>query len=133
MLTNTNADARTLKALEIAQTADTWRQLRTREGELVYAIPSQTTRGLYYLTSTSSCTCLDAHHNGLRAARVGMDGLHSPCKHIRALALRKVLDEGAEHDLVLKRLPSGEYAWLKPEPEPAVQPDNDAFWRRFQD
>jgi len=124
-------DTRTLKALEIAQAADTWRQLHTREGELVYAIPSQTTRGLYYLTSTSSCTCLDAHHNGLRATRVGMVGLHIACKHIRALTLRQVLDEGADHDLVLERLPSGEYTWLKAEPQPAR--DNDAFWRRFDD
>lgn len=108
-----NADARTLKALEIAQTAATWRQLRNRDGEMVYAIPSQTTRGLYYLTTTSSCTCLDTFHNGLRATRVGMGGMHCPCKHVRALALRDVINEGADHDLVLERLPSGEYAWLK--------------------
>ena len=151
-----SADTRTLKALEIAQTSGTWRQLRTRDGELVFAIPSQTTRGLYYLVTTSSCTCKDAHHHGLRAARIGMTGVHTACKHVRALALSKVLNEGVDHDLVLERLPSGEYTWLKAETNPdcifcgknghwsaecpstparATQAscNDDAFWSRFED
>jgi hypothetical protein len=106
-------DPRTHKAIQIAQASHLWHRLTTRDGELVYAIPSQTTPHLYYLTSETDCTCLDHQHNGLHAGRIGRIGLHCLCKHIRAVALVRMQAEAATEGLVLEQLPSGSYAWLR--------------------
>lgn len=106
-------DPRTDRALAIAAGASAWHQLRTRDGELVWGMPSQTTRGLYYLVTETTCTCPDFEHNGLRPGRIEQDGLHLLCKHIRAIHFLRLQREAAAEGLVLERLPSGEWAWLK--------------------
>lgn len=108
-------DPRTHKAVQIALTSDSWRRLTTSDGEVLFGIPSASTRGLFYLTSETSCTCLDFVHNGLRSSRVGMAGDHCLCKHIRAVHLERIQREAAADGLVLERLPSGSYAWLRAE------------------
>ena len=106
-------DPRTLKAIDIARTAHAWRRLTTPDGEVLLAIPSASVRGLFYLTSEITCTCLDYVHNGLREGRGGSTGLHLLCKHIRAVHLERIQREAADNGLVLERLPNGSYEWLR--------------------
>ena len=106
-------DPRTLKAIDIARTADSWRRLTTHDGELIVAIPSQSTRGLYYLVTEHTCTCIDHQRHGLRTGLIGNSGEHTVCKHRRALVLVALQQDAASANLVLERLPSGSYAWLR--------------------
>lgn len=86
-------DTRSARALELTATAPQWRRLITRDGEPIVAMPSQTVKGLYYLVTEVSCTCTDWQHHGLRNLRVGDLGLHTLCKHIRALAFERLMHE----------------------------------------
>lgn len=112
-------DPRTQRALEIARDAGQFARCRTADGELVWAIPSQSRQHVRYLVTEQSCQCQDFRRNGLRAARIGFYGSHFTCKHVRAL---KILisawhAQQAERDdnLVLEQLPNGEFAWLRAE------------------
>lgn len=87
------ADPRSTRALELAETSSTWKHLRTRDGEPVVAMPSQTVKGLYYLVTETSCTCTDWQQHGLRDVRAGHLGLHTLCKHIRAAAFVRIMAE----------------------------------------
>jgi hypothetical protein len=114
----TTTDPRADKAVDIAATARTWKRLISRDGEVIFGMPSQSTPGLYYLVTETTCTCRDHDINGLRPARMGMTGDHLLCKHLLAVHLVRIQQEAATKGLVLERLPSGEFAWLK-----AEQPD----------
>ena len=65
-------DARTLKAIEIAATAERWFKGRTRDGQKFYAIPSSS--GHVYWTNLQRCTCPDSQRGHV-------------CKHRRAVAI----------------------------------------------
>jgi hypothetical protein len=83
-------DPRSIKALEIAAGASSWLKLRSlHTGEVGYGVPSQcpTKPGLYYLVTTSSCTCEDFKRTGLSSPRIGQVGEHGLCKHARAVLL----------------------------------------------
>jgi hypothetical protein len=110
-------DPRTEKALEIAADAGQFVRCRTRDGELVWGVPSQTREDVRYLVTAESCECEDWRRNGLRKARVGFYGSHFLCKHVRALRilLSAYEAQATPHDdeLVLEQLPSGEFAWMR--------------------
>lgn len=106
-------DPRTHKAVQIAQSSDLWRRLTTHDGEIVYAIPSQSTDGLYYLVTEHTCTCMDHQRHGLRAGLIGRSGEHTVCKHRQALVIVNLERDAADDGLVLERLPSGSFAWLR--------------------
>jgi len=82
-------DPRSIKALEIAAGASSWLKVRSHDGELGFAIPSQCAKkdGLYYLVTQSECDCQDFRRHGLGHVRIGEEGLHTDCKHIRAVQL----------------------------------------------
>jgi len=112
-------DPRTTKALEIASDAGQFVRCRTRQGELVWGVPSQSRELVRYLVTEDSCDCEDFRRNGLRRARIGFYGSHFACKHVRALRilLSAWTAQRTEHeaDLVLEQLPNGEFAWMKAE------------------
>src|SRR5437667_12260156 len=89
-------DARTARALAIAADAGQWVKCRSADGELAYGIPSQRTPGRYYLVTASSCTCEDFKRNGLRSGRVYETGLHTHCKHVRAVQIHEALVRGVQ-------------------------------------
>jgi hypothetical protein len=91
-------DKRSARALDLTETAGQWRHLITRDGEPVVAMPSQTVKGLYYLVTETSCTCLDWQQHGLRNLRIGDLGLHTLCKHIRAAAFVRIMAEEREQE-----------------------------------
>jgi hypothetical protein len=105
-------DARTDKAVDIARTSYRWRRLVSRDGEIIHAIPSQTTTGVFYLVTPERCTCLDFQHCGLSRGRIGEPGFHGPCKHQIALALVELQQEAAAEGLVLERYGDG-YEWFR--------------------
>ena len=82
-------DPRSIKALAIAAGASQWLKVRSVDGELGYGIPSQCKKlaGRYYLVTASECDCEDFKRHGLRFGRIGMDGYHGDCKHMRAVQL----------------------------------------------
>jgi hypothetical protein len=92
------ADERDQQVLELAATAAEWRT------EAAYRIPAASRPGVYYLTTRHFCTCKDSFVR------------HSdrPCKHRAAVALLEQAVSQPCDALVLERLPSGEYAWLRP-------------------
>lgn len=91
-------DGRSTRALELTSTASTWRRLITRDGEPIVGMPSQTTKGLYYLVTETTCTCVDFQHYGLRSTRIGDVGLHMLCKHIRAVHFLRMKEEEEEQE-----------------------------------
>ena len=88
-ITISSEDPRSIKALEIAAGASQWLKVRTIEGEVAFGVPSQCERlvGRYYVVTTERCDCEDFKRHGLSHARLGLDGLHGPCKHVRAVQL----------------------------------------------
>jgi hypothetical protein len=82
-------DPRSIKALEIAAGASSWLKVRSHQGEVGFAIPSQcaTKDGVYYLVTQSECDCQDFRRHGLGHVRIGEEGLHTDCKHMRAVQL----------------------------------------------
>jgi hypothetical protein len=115
MVLISETDPRGQKSVQLALQVNTWRELRTRDGELFWAVPSQTTDGLVYLVTEWRCTCEDFRRHGLHAGAIGHYGLHIECKHQLAVQLVERARGGEDSDLVLERLPSGEYAWLRKE------------------
>lgn len=113
MVSLSKADPRAEKSVQLALQVNTWRELRTRDGELFWAVPSQTTAGLVYLVTEWRCTCEDFRRHGLRPSQIGHYGLHIECKHQLAVQLVERARDGEDKDLVLERLPNGEYAWLR--------------------
>ena len=92
-MTSIKPDSRSTRALELTSTASSWRRLLTRDGEPIVGMPSQTVKGLYYLVTETTCTCVDFQHYGLRATRIGDVGLHMLCKHIRAVHFDRLQHE----------------------------------------
>jgi hypothetical protein len=80
-----------IEAIELAAEADLWLKGRNRDGQEVYAIPSQADPGRYYIVTRSTCDCPDFRHNGLSPARLGAAGEHRACKHILAVRLHSEL------------------------------------------
>src|SRR5579859_4341728 len=91
-------DSRSIKALEIAAGHASWLKVRSHEGELGFAIPSQCPRtaNRYYLVTAYSCNCEDFRRHGLRSGRIGMGGDHRDCKHIKAVQLVDELQRAME-------------------------------------
>lgn len=83
------SDPRSQKAAELATDAGQWLRVRTRDGVLAYAIPSQRIDNLYWIADAHSCTCPDFVHNGLNRTRLGRPGLHVACKHLLAIRLHE--------------------------------------------
>ena len=106
-------DPRTERAVEIARDAGQFARCRTRDGELVWVVPSQSREHVRYLVTESWCACEDFRRNGVRRGRIGFYGLHHTCKHIRALRIRlsawNAQQTPHEDDLVLEQLPNGEF------------------------
>jgi len=75
-------DPRSIKALEIAAGASRWLKVRSHDGELGFAIPSQCAKkdGLYYLVTASECDCEDFKRHGLRYGRIGDAGYYGDCR-----------------------------------------------------
>ena len=61
-------DLRSIKALEIAATADQWLAFRTADGEWAYRVPSQCDPARSYVVTASRCDCPDFQRNTLAAA-----------------------------------------------------------------
>jgi hypothetical protein len=82
------ADPRTLKALEIAAGAGQWLKCRLSDGRKAYGVPSQRTRGRYYLVTCSTCDCEDAlRHPGTLCKHSLAVRLH--CELVRAEGQRR--------------------------------------------
>lgn len=86
-VTISSEDPRSIKALEIAAGAGQWIKCRTRDGQTLYAVPSQSKPGAYHLTDPQSCDCQDFKRHGLSGARLGHAGEHRACKHVLAVRL----------------------------------------------
>jgi hypothetical protein len=84
-------DPRTIRAIELAAEADQWLSGRNRGGEDVYAVPSQSESGRYYIVTSSSCDCPDFRHNGPAAETASAASEQRPCKHILAVRLHSEL------------------------------------------
>lgn len=91
-------DPRSIKALEITAGASQWLKVRTMDGEVAFGIPSQCKgkAGRYYVVTASHCDCEDFKRNGLRYGRIGNDGMHGDCKHMRAVQLYSELVKAQE-------------------------------------
>ena len=75
VVTVSSSDPRSLKALDILQTAEQWTKgHRKSDGASFFVIPSSTGSRLYW-TNTRECTCPDAVQRGVA------------CKHILAVRL----------------------------------------------
>jgi len=81
------SDPRGVKAVAIATNAGQWLKVRGHDGSKAYGVPSQCQPGIYYLTTTTSCTCPDFRRRGLSRGRIGQGGAHLACKHILAVRL----------------------------------------------
>ena len=74
-ITVSTTDPRSLKALQILETADRWSPVyHPTTGEKFYRVPSQADPRVHYLTNCATCDCPDN-----RAER--------PCKHRIAVRL----------------------------------------------
>jgi hypothetical protein len=91
-------DPRSIKAIEIAAGASSWLKVRSHDGELGFAIPSQckSADGRYYLVTADECDCEDFKRHGLREGRIGEQGYHGDCKHMRAVQLHDELARAQE-------------------------------------
>jgi hypothetical protein len=69
------ADPRSIRALEVLQTADRWQRCRTRSGRKAYAVPSQSHENAFHLVDCFGCSCQDF----LRRRQL--------CKHVLAVRL----------------------------------------------
>jgi hypothetical protein len=92
-------DPRIGKAVACASLAHTWRPAQA------YWVPSSS-GGPEHLTTSSVCSC-----------KAFLTNQSHPCHHILAVQLLEEMAADPCQDLVLEQLPSGEFAWLKPEPE----------------
>ena len=87
-------DPRTIKALELAAEADYWLKGQNANGDEVFAVPSQSEPGHYYIVTPTSCDCPDFRRNGLLEARPGQAEKQAEfraCKHILAVRLYREL------------------------------------------
>lgn len=92
-------DSRSIKALEIAAGASSWIKCTSRDGRRQFVgIPSQCKPGTYYLVDAQNgtCDCQDFKRHGLSRQRLGDNGFHGGCKHLRAQALHAELVKAAE-------------------------------------
>ncbi len=78
-------DPRTIRAIEIASEAQHWLSGRNRDGEEVFAVPSQCDPSRYYIVTRSTCDCADFVHKALESG-----GEHA-CKHMLAVQLHREL------------------------------------------
>ena len=91
-VTVSTTDSRSLKALQILETADRWSPVyHPTTGEKFYRVPSQSDARVHYLTNCGTCDCPDnrterpckhriavrlfvARHKALAAAGIGAAG-----------------------------------------------------------
>lgn len=92
------SDQRAREAHALATTASNWTTTTA------YNIPSRS-RPITYLTTATSCTCRSFVASGYRTA----------CVHMLAVRELEAVVAGPCDDLTLERLPSGNFAWLRPE------------------
>jgi hypothetical protein len=85
MITISDQDPRSIKAVEIAAGAGQWLKCRTTDGRKAYGIQSQCQADRYYFVDCSACTCPDAARNAGQA-----------CKHQLAVRLHCALVKGAQ-------------------------------------
>ncbi len=116
-------DPRSIKALEIAAGASQWLKVRTVDGEVAFGIPSQCARnaGRYYVVTAEQCDCEDFKRHGLSAPRIGQNGSHGLCKHVRAVQLYS--------ELVRAQQPQSKRRLIRPVPTAA---DCDRIFKRFE-
>jgi hypothetical protein len=106
MMTISDQDPRSLKAVEIAAGASSWLKCRSRDGQKAYGVPSQCQAGRYYLTTCQRCDCQDAQRHPGQA-----------CKHQLAVRLHVALVKGARSlprprsPLQVRQHPDGEITW----------------------
>jgi hypothetical protein len=88
-ITISSEDPRSIKAIEIAAGANSWIRCTTRDGRNLVGIPSLCKPGAFYLVDPvrQTCDCQDFQRHGLSSPRVGADGFHGQCKHLRGLLL----------------------------------------------
>jgi len=75
-------DERTRKAFEIFADAGQWLRARTKDGALLWGVPSQASENVFYLTDAYGCSCPDFFYRGI--------GNNLPCKHMRAVRLHEL-------------------------------------------
>lgn len=92
------ADPRGPKAVTYASQADQWQPVQG------FLVPSSDGQHRYFVTA-DHCTCPDFRTRGK----------DRPCAHVLAVELVSQMAADPCSDLVLERLPSGEFAWLRPE------------------
>lgn len=90
-------DPRTIRALEIAATADRWQRWRTDDGQPTYRVPSQSEPDRSYLVTPSSCDCSDFRRNGMSAVVLDDVGEQRACKHMLAVQLYTELVRAQYH------------------------------------
>jgi uncharacterized Zn finger protein len=78
-ITISSEDPRSLKAVAIAAETGQWAKCRTRDGQKLYAVPSQQDASVRYLADTRSCTCPDFQRR------------QQACKHVLAIRLHCAL------------------------------------------
>jgi hypothetical protein len=126
MMTISDQDPRSIKAVEIAAGAGQWLKCRTSDGWKAYGIPSQCLPGRYYLVDVERCTCADFTRRQVA------------CKHIMAVRLHVALVKGSRQPRRAAFQPhvngSGETIHMPACLVVAPPADADAaFWRRFED
>lgn len=75
---------RSIRAVEIAASADHWITVSFPDGRQAYGVPSQTGSGRFYAVDESGCTCNDFKRYG------------QACKHILAVRLHVELLKGTK-------------------------------------
>jgi hypothetical protein len=84
-------DPRTIRALEIAATADQWLTFGSCDGQPAYGVPSQSEPGRTYLVTPVSCDCPDFRGNASATlSQANADELRA-CKHMLAVRLYREL------------------------------------------
>ncbi|MCA1645348.1 MAG: hypothetical protein LC797_07730 [Chloroflexi bacterium] len=90
-------DLRTIRALEIAASADQWLSCRTDAGEPAYRVPSQGDLDRAYLVTPEHCDCPDFQRSTLSVALVGEADAPRACKHMLAVRLYRELVRAQRH------------------------------------
>jgi len=84
-------DPRSIRAIEIAATADEWRVYRDADGYAAYGVPSQSAPGRFYLVTLSTCDCPDFERTAQAPPAAAESTEQRACKHILAVRLHREL------------------------------------------
>jgi hypothetical protein len=104
-VTISSTNPRSIRAIEIAATGGQWLKCKSADGQKAYGAPSCKGDGRYYLVTSVSCDCQDAHAG-------------QSCKHVLAVRLHcelaKAQQPKAKRErpvLDMVREPDGSFRW----------------------